>query len=394
MGLVSPIQIDPKEARMGVYRHKDSKGRFIGEYIVQFPYDVDQMTGKTKYTTTRAGLSKRDANALLAQKLREFQEKKRNGLQEKTPLTFENLAEWYLKLEKVQEKKSFGKIQQHCRTLVEHFGLLMAEDIKASMVETYQQKRLRETNRNGDKFKPASVNRELEVMKRIYNLAIRDDLLEKNPCWKVERLPENNARDRVLTQEELAKLIEVLPRHAAEIVTMGYWTGMRADEIFSLTWDRVHLEEGYLVLRHMDTKTNKGRLVFFAPTILQMLEKKAIFRSEICEHVFSYEGRPIKRIDKALKTAMRKVGIEDFTFHDLRHTFNTNSRRAGVPDVVTMKLTGHTTRAMFDRYSTVDKHDGKEAVRKLEEYFRRATTGDGRGVDETTSNSTSQEKRG
>lgn len=67
--------------------------------------------------------------------------------------------------------------------------------------------------------------------------------------------------------------------------------------------------------------------------------------------------------------ACRRAGIEDFRFHDLRHTFHTNMRKAGVDQSVIMKLTGHKTAAMFHRYNTVDTADAKEAYRKLEGFL-------------------------
>jgi integrase len=75
----------------------------------------------------------------------------------------------------------------------------------------------------------------------MFNLAVRDELLEKNPCWKVKMLPENSARDRILSLEELGLLLRNLPRHAALVVHFAYLTGMRAREIFTLTWDKVDI---------------------------------------------------------------------------------------------------------------------------------------------------------
>jgi integrase len=85
--------------------------------------------------------------------------------------------------------------------------------------------------------------------------------------------------------------------------------------------------------------------------------------------VFTYKGRPIIGIRTAFLKGCRRTGIEDFRFHDLRHTFNTNMRKAGVDQSVIMKLTGHKTAAMFHRYHTVDTADAKEAYRKLEGFL-------------------------
>jgi len=81
-------------------------------------------------------------------------------------------------------------------------------------------------------------------------------------------------------------------------------------------------------------------------------------------------GQPVKCIRTAFENACRRAKVEGFTFHDLRHCYNTEMRKAGVHDSVIMKQTGHATMQMFLRYNTVDEQDGKEAVQKREEYLR------------------------
>jgi len=83
--------------------------------------------------------------------------------------------------------------------------------------------------------------------------------------------------------------------------------------------------------------------------------------------VFTYKGKPVKSIRNSFKRACKKAGIEDFKFHDLRHTFNTNMRKAGVERSVIMKITGHKTMSMFERYNTVDRDDAHEAIKRLDD---------------------------
>jgi integrase len=94
----------------------------------------------------------------------------------------------------------------------------------------------------------------------------------------------------------------------------------------------------------------------------------------------------IKSIKTALKTALKKTGIRNFTFHDLLRTFNTNMQKAGIKDTVTMRMTGHRTLSMFVRYSTVEHEDARNAVEKFSEFLDRES--------KITSISTSQEKQG
>ena len=91
---------------------------------------------------------------------------------------------------------------------------------------------------------------------------------------------------------------------------------------------------------------------------------------------FHFKGLPIKDIRTGLKLACKKAKITygrfekgGFIFHDLRHTFNTNMRKAGVSESVIMRITGHPTREMFDRYNTIDEEDTRQAVGELQEYL-------------------------
>ena len=88
-------------------------------------------------------------------------------------------------------------------------------------------------------------------------------------------------------------------------------------------------------------------------------------------YVFSYEdGRPIGGYKRAWKTALKRAGLEGKLFHDLRRTAATELIRSGVPEVVAMRITGHRTRSMFDRYSIVDQADVRRATQQREAYTR------------------------
>jgi integrase len=116
-----------------------------------------------------------------------------------------------------------------------------------------------------------------------------------------------------------------------------------------------------------DTKTSEPRVVFLCDRAYDILKVAGNVRSLAHNRVFTYRGKPIKKIKKAFTSACRKAGLVNFRFHDLRHTFNTNMRKAGVDHSVIMKLTGHKTPSMFQRYNTVDVDDAKLAYRRLEE---------------------------
>ncbi len=94
--------------------------------------------------------------------------------------------------------------------------------------------------------------------------------------------------------------------------------------------------------------------------------------SNLDNHVFQFHGKPVGDIRTGLKKACKKAKIKygrfvkgGFICHDLRHTFNTNMRKAGVQESVIMEVTGHSTREMFDRYNTIDEDDTRSAVDQM-----------------------------
>ena len=181
-------------------------------------------------------------------------------------------------------------------------------------------------------------------------------------------------RIRVLSPGEFESLHEHAPRHIKGILSMGYYAGMRKGEILPLTWNKVNFKDRVIELEAADTKDNEPRAVPICDELLKVL--KGIPRGIHTGYVFPYKGRPMKDIRNAIKKACERAKIlygwdikGGFVFHDLRNTFNTNMRKAGVPESIIMKITGHSTPEMFDRYNTIDMEDTRAAMEQLEVYF-------------------------
>ena len=241
----------------------------------------------------------------------------------------------------------------------------MLKGITPAMVEAYKQKRLTEQSGRSPKnlTKPATGNRELVCLKTIFNKAMKNGRAERNPTQGVKLLKENNERDRVLTSAEYIRLLAASPLHQKPIVKIAYHTGMRRGEILSLTWGQVDLKEGFIRLNPEHTKTNESRIVPLNAELMEMF--KVMPRGLSGARVFTFQGNPISYIKVGFVRACKRAEIEDFTFHDLRHTFNTNAFRAGVPIPTIMKITGHKSLSMFRRYTTISLDDLKEAVGKI-----------------------------
>lgn len=211
----------------------------------------------------------------------------------------------------------------------------------------------------------------------MFNLAVREDLVTKNPCWKIKMLPENNVRDRVLSAEEMDRLFQHLPRHAALVVRFTYLTGMRAGEIFNLSWAKVDLKKRIIRLEAEDTKNSKPRVIYLSDEVLGILNEAGKVKGFGHNRVFGYRGQPMAFIKNLLQSCLPKSRHQQLPFPRPAHTFNTNMRKAGVDQSVIMKLTGHKTSSMFQRYTTVDIDDARNAYQKLEEHLSKEHGQDG-----------------
>jgi integrase len=350
-------------------KYRDGQGRKTGPWFMKYPCGRDPLTGQIRYKIEKVGEFKKLAERAYQKKMVDWAEKKYLDIKEESKLTFSELVMWFLELPAVRQNKTIKDIERACRDLEKVFGSVLVREIKPAMMEKYQRQRLQEPTRYGKPRSEANVNRTIAVMKRMFNLAVREELAEKNPCWKVKMLPENNARDRILSPEELARLLSHLPHHSAMAVHFAYLTGMRAGEIFQLTWDKVDLTNRVIRLEAKDTKTAEPRLVFLCDQAYDILKESGKVRFLEHNRVFTSMGKPLDKIKKAGPNACRKAEIADFRCHDWRHTFNTNMRKAGGDQSVIMKLTGHKTPSMFQRYNTVDLDDAQNAYQKLEAHL-------------------------
>jgi integrase len=276
--------------------------------------------------------------------------------------TFKALAQWYLELPEVKAKRSYDRDQRSLLKLLPFFGERLLKNINPAKVEAYKQTRLNEPSGRTPKHltAPATVNRELACLKTIFSKAVKNGKAERNPTQGVKMLKENNERDRVLSLEEYARLLAHCPDYLKTIVKLAYHTGMRQGEILSLTWGQVDLKEGFIRLQPADTKTNEGRLVPFNSELREMF--KAIPKNLPAARVFNRNGKPIASIREAFEASCRRAEIEEFTFHDLRHTAINNWRLQGHDYFRIMAATGHKTLNVFKRYNTVSKEELRALV--------------------------------
>ena len=288
-------------------------------------------------------------------------------------ITFSELTSWYLGLERVKALPSLSRIEIALNRFNSAFGDTLVKDIKPVQLENYQQKRIQ------DGMAAATIDREIGEAKTMINRAFDNDMIGGETIRtfkKVKKLLKrnSNARDRIISKEELEAILHHAKPHLKAILVTGFYSGMRSGEILSLTWDKVNMEKRIIKLEASDTKDREPREIPIGDDLYRIL--RDIPRALHDNHVFLFRGKPIRSIRKSLKYACEKAKLvygrfkkDGIVMHDLRHSFNTHMRKAGVPESVIMEITGHSTREMFDRYNTVDRDDKKEAIGRLQSYL-------------------------
>jgi integrase len=292
-------------------------------------------------------------------------------------MTFKELSEWYMNLEKVKAQKAFWRTEISLKHFNAVYGDMIVAKIKPVDLENYQAKRKAEGKADN------TVDSETGTIRAMINKAFDNDMVSGQTLKAFKRTKKllkrnSNARTRILSHEEFEALCEKAALHVKLAVIIAYHTGMRRGEILKLRWPMVDMKAQTITLEAKITKDDEKRIIPISDSLYETL--KGIPKALHDDHVLLFRGKPLKGIGKALQRACAKAEIpygrkvkNGFTFHDLRHSFNTNMRKAGVPESVIMAITGHSTREMFDRYNTVDVDDTREAVNQLEVFFRNVT---------------------
>lgn len=187
------------------------------------------------------------------------------------------------------------------------------------------------------------------------NRAVRHGKLNHNPVSGVKKLAENNVRMKTLTQEEFENLLRHCPDHVRPIVLTAFYTGMRKSEVIGLTWGEVDLKAGFIRLPSDRTKPKIARPVPLHPRIKKTLER--LPRGLHTDRVFLKDGKPLSDIKRSYRTACHQAGLDDFTFHDLRHCAINNLRQAGNDYFRIMAISGHKTMSVFKRYNLVTEEE-------------------------------------
>lgn len=319
-------------------------------------------------------------------------------------LTFHDAAQAVIDDFVANKKKSEDVVRRRIRLhLMPYFGGRRMVGITTADVTAYIAKRQTDTivthtatatkpaNRKSpakaatsETRKPVSageINRELQILKRIFSLAIESGRLASKPAFKMLR--EAPARAGFFEPDQYGSVLAHLPVEIQPVITFAYMTGWRiASEVLPLEWRQVDFDAGEVRLDAGTTKNGEGRVFPMTTELRRMLKVQEAQRDQfknagiIMPRVFwrmvaderggDKKPRPIVSLNGAWKAACLAAGLPGRIPHDLRRTAVRNLVRAGVPQSVAMKLTGHKTDSVFRRYDIVSPDDLRVAVERLD----------------------------
>ncbi len=317
-------------------------------------YYIDYGHSKKRFRE-RVGADKEIAEKALRKRLTEIAENKFLDVRREQRVRFEDFSQEYLNTHAKQHKKSWVSDEYH----IKHFNSVFKNkhlfEITAQDIEHFKMERQKEVSKS-------TVNRQMGVLRIIFNKAVAWGKLDKTPMKSVKFFQEPEGRLRFLEKDEITKLIDNCDKTLRPIVVLALHTGMRRGEIFNLQWQDIDFKRNIITL--LDTKNGKPRKVPMNQLVVTAL--KEIAKNTNSTYIFCYEdGQRIRDVRKSFLTSLRKSGIKDFHFHDLRHTFASQLVMAGVDLNTVRELLGHKDITMTLRYSHLAQSHKQRAVDML-----------------------------
>ena len=256
-------------------------------------------------------------------------------------------------------------------TLTEsELGKRQLDEIDEAIVEKYRQTRAVSKSRRNLTLSPASVNRELATLRRALRLAFEWKILDRVPRIKLLRGEKN--RESILPHDLEAAYFAALPSPLCDMAMILIDTGLRLGELISLDWRQVKLDVadgarfGYLTILSGKAKSGKSRNVPLSVRTVEVFRRQG---PKVAGLVFHREdGSPVQQSLMGQQHNRARTLLKlpaDFVLHSLRHTFGTRLGEAGADAFTIMKLMGHSTVTVSQRYV----HPSPEAVELVYERF-------------------------
>ncbi len=253
-------------------------------------------------------------------------------------------------------------------------GHHLLSDLSPALISECRDELLRTPTNRGGNMSPASVVRYLAALSHALSVAVNEwQWLDDSPARKVKKPKEPRGRVRFLSDDERERLLKACLESSNKslyaVVVLALSSGMRRGEILNIKWKDIDLSQGFLILH--ETKNGERRRVPVSGHALDTLKEYSKVRQLHTELVFPGKtGKPAE-IRKPWLLALKQADIEDFRFHDLRHSCASYLAMGGASMVEISEVLGHRTLQMAKRYSHLsDSHVSNVVASMNERLFR------------------------
>ena len=337
---------------MGVFWRKDQRDRKV-YYIDYYVQEVRRRE--------RVGYSRTEANEALESRRTDIRRKKFDRILPEPRYTLEQIKDEYLR--KHSKTKSASGYKRDAGILEKHmipvFGKVSLNQIMLEQVEDYLAERI------ADGAAPATINKEIQVLKHVVKKAVEWGKIHTNQIVNVKPLKTPPGRVRYLELDQIPKLLEKCPAWLRPIVVIALNTGMRRGNIVNLK--RTNIDKRNRLIRLEKTKNNDAQILPMNQTVYEVISSLPP-RVDTPYLFVEEDGKRISpdKVTMAFKRACEAAGINDFRLHDLRHHFASWLAMSGQNQRTLMELLGHKTPAMTARYTHLSDRHLRTAVEVLD----------------------------
>jgi integrase len=326
-------------------------------------WHVDKQVDGVRLRESTGVASLDEANKYLAKRVEDMRQARVYGIRPKR--LFREAAEKYLK--ENAHKRSLRTDMVTWRILEPFISDLTLDAIHMGSLKPYLE------SRQGEGVKKRTVNHGLQLVRRILNLAATEWIDDHGLTWllvapKIKLLPIDDARSPYpLSWEEQDRLFELLPPHLRKMALFAANTGCRDHEICSLQWQWEYrmpeLNTSVFLIPSAEVKNKLDRLVVLNKAAKEVVES---VRGQHAEYVFTYYGHPVARmLNTGWLAARRKARLPRVRVHDLKHTWGSRLRAAGVNFEDRQELLGHKSSKITTHYSASEVGNLLAAANKV-----------------------------
>jgi len=289
------------------------------------------------------------------------------------------LAEW---VENKRAKNAPGTVERYEHT-VEIFVKHLGENAKlpiTAVTPVHVERFLKHRLCNGIAPKTAIID--IKTLSTAFNRALRYGIILSNPVLAVELPKDDSSTREVFTHEQVGLMLKHVPYDSDwfTLILLGYYTGARLSDCVNMRWDNVNLKKG--LISYQQKKTGKQVVIPIHVRLYEHLELMAEFHSEgfLCPKIAAKTSGGKHGLSESFKRILKRAKIDTqtvqgkgsrmfskLTFHSLRHSFNSALANAGINQEIRMKLTGHSSAMMNNRYTHHDMRPLQNAINSLPE---------------------------